>query len=95
VVKTDYLALGNGVLVTDDVDEAIADARAKLEHGAVVIEERLEGIEFSLQDAFDRCVQPTLAALRGGTDQLARHAVPPRHRVRRWPERTSEIRRAR
>lgn len=111
VVKTDYLALGKGVLVTDDMDEAISDARAKLERGAVVIEERLEGIEFSLlavcdgnravplppamdykrifdgdagpntggmgavspvprlnqetlQDAFDQCVQPTLAALR-------------------------------
>lgn len=111
VVKTDYLALGKGVLVTGDLDEAIVDARAKLDHGAVVIEEKLEGIEFSLlavcdgnravplpaamdhkrvfdgdtgpntggmgavspiprlsqetlQDAFDRCVQPTLAALR-------------------------------
>lgn len=48
VVKTDYLALGKGVLVTDDIDEAIADARSKLEHGAVVIEERLEGLEFSV-----------------------------------------------
>lgn len=48
VVKTDYLALGKGVLVTDDVDEAIADATAKLEHGAIVIEEKLEGLEFSL-----------------------------------------------
>ncbi len=111
VVKTDYLALGKGVLVTDDIDEAISDVRAKLENGAVVIEEKLEGVEFSLlaicdgneavllppamdhkrifdgnngpntggmgavspvprltqemiQDAFARCVQPTLAALR-------------------------------
>jgi phosphoribosylamine--glycine ligase len=111
VVKTEYLALGKGVLVTDDLDEAIRDARAKLEHGAVVIEEKLEGLEFSLlavcdghqavllppamdhkrifdgengpntggmgavspvprlsqqeiQDAFDRCIQPTLDALR-------------------------------
>lgn len=32
-VKTDYLALGKGVLITDDLDEAILDARAKLEHG--------------------------------------------------------------
>jgi len=111
VVKTDYLALGKGVLVTDDIDEAIRDARAKLENGAIVIEERLEGVEFSLlavcdgteavllppamdhkrifdgdngpntggmgavspvlrlthdeiQEAFDRCVRPTLAALR-------------------------------
>ncbi len=48
VVKTDYLALGKGVLVTDDLDAAIADARSKLEHGAVVIEEKLHGLEFSL-----------------------------------------------
>lgn len=48
VVKTDYLALGKGVLVTDDLDEAIGDARSKLEHGAVVIEEKLDGLEFSL-----------------------------------------------
>jgi phosphoribosylamine---glycine ligase len=111
VVKTDYLALGKGVLVTDDLGEAVADARAKLANGAVVIEEKLEGIEFSLlavcdgteavllppamdhkrifdgnigpntggmgavspvprltddmvQDVFDRCVRPTLGALR-------------------------------
>ena len=48
VVKTDYLAGGKGVLVTDDLDEAIADSRSKLEHGAVVLEERLDGLEFSL-----------------------------------------------
>jgi phosphoribosylamine--glycine ligase len=53
VVKTDYLALGKGVLVTDDFDEALADARAKLEHGAVVIEERLDGIEFSVHAVCD------------------------------------------
>lgn len=111
VVKTEYLALGKGVLVTDDLNKAIFDARAKLQHGAVVIEEKLEGLEFSLlavcdgdqavllppamdhkrifdgetgpntggmgavspvprlnpeviQDAFDRCIQPTLDALR-------------------------------
>jgi phosphoribosylamine--glycine ligase len=111
VVKTDYLALGKGVLVTDDIDEAIADARAKLDNGAVVIEEKLEGFEFSLlavcdgneavllppamdhkrifdgdtgpntggmgavspvprlsdemvREAYDRCVRPTLDALR-------------------------------
>ena len=111
VVKTDYPALGKGVLVTDDLNEAISDTRSKLEHGAVVIEERLEGLEFSVlaicdgkqavmlppamdhkrifdgdtgpntggmgavspvprlspsvvQQAFDRCVQPTLDALR-------------------------------
>lgn len=48
VVKTDYPALGKGVLVTDDLDAAILDARAKLEHGSVVIEEKLDGLEFSL-----------------------------------------------
>jgi len=111
VVKTDYLALGKGVLVTDDLDEAIADARAKLEHGHVIVEERLDGVEFSLlavcdgqravllppamdhkrifdgnvgpntggmgavapvqrigsdvvDEAFERCIQPTLKALR-------------------------------
>jgi phosphoribosylamine---glycine ligase len=112
VVKTDYLALGKGVLVTDDLDEAVRDARSKLERGRIVIEEKLVGLEFSLlavcdgqravplppamdykrifdgengpntggmgavspvprlsedevRDAFDRCVQPTLDALRG------------------------------
>jgi phosphoribosylamine--glycine ligase len=53
VVKTDYLALGKGVLVTEDLDEAIADARSKLAHGAVVIEERLDGLEFSLHAICD------------------------------------------
>ena len=53
VVKTDYLALGKGVLLTDDLDEAIADARSKLEHGGIVIEERLEGVEFSLHAVCD------------------------------------------
>lgn len=53
VVKTDYLALGKGVLVTDDLGEAIADARAKLAHGAIVIEERIDGLEFSLHAVCD------------------------------------------
>jgi len=53
VVKTDYLALGKGVLLTDDLDEAIDDARQKLEHGGIVIEERLDGIEFSLHAVCD------------------------------------------
>jgi phosphoribosylamine---glycine ligase len=48
VVKTDYLALGKGVLVTDDLDEAIDDARTKLSNGAVVIEECMTGPEASL-----------------------------------------------
>jgi phosphoribosylamine--glycine ligase len=48
VVKTDYLALGKGVLVTPDLDEAIADARAKLAHGGIVVEECMEGTEVSI-----------------------------------------------
>lgn len=48
VVKTDYLMEGKGVLVTDDLAEAVADARAKLAHGSVVIEECMTGPELSL-----------------------------------------------
>jgi phosphoribosylamine--glycine ligase len=48
VVKTDYLALGKGVLVTPDLDEAIADAREKLAKGAIVVEECMTGPEISL-----------------------------------------------
>jgi len=48
VVKTDYLALGKGVLVTPDLDEAVADARTKLATGAIVVEEHLSGPEVSL-----------------------------------------------
>jgi phosphoribosylamine--glycine ligase len=48
VVKTDYLALGKGVLVTPDLDEAIGDAWAKLAAGAIVVEEHLSGPELSL-----------------------------------------------
>jgi phosphoribosylamine--glycine ligase len=48
VIKTDYLMEGKGVLVTDDLDEAIADARAKLEHGSIVIEEGMTGPELSV-----------------------------------------------
>ena len=47
-VKTDYLAAGKGVLVSTDADELRADARAKLQHGAVVIEELLTGPELSV-----------------------------------------------
>ncbi len=47
VVKTDGLAAGKGVLVTDDVTEAIDDVRAKLPNG-VVIEAGLTGPEVSL-----------------------------------------------
>jgi phosphoribosylamine--glycine ligase len=48
VVKTDYLALGKGVLVTPDLDEAIADARSKLDGGGIVVEECMEGPEISV-----------------------------------------------
>jgi phosphoribosylamine--glycine ligase len=48
VVKTDYLALGKGVLVTSDLDEAIQDAGQKLEGGRIVVEEALEGPEISV-----------------------------------------------
>ncbi|HLI55290.1 MAG TPA: phosphoribosylamine--glycine ligase [Acidimicrobiales bacterium] len=54
VVKTDGLAAGKGVLVTDDVDEAVADARAKLGGGRrVVVEEGLRGTELSLMALCD------------------------------------------
>ena len=48
VVKTDYLMEGKGVLVTDDLGEALADAKAKLEHGGIVVEECMTGPELSL-----------------------------------------------
>ena len=48
VVKTDYLALGKGVLVTPDLEEAIADAAAKLDGGGIVVEECMEGPEVSV-----------------------------------------------
>lgn len=48
VVKTDYLALGKGVLVTPDLDEAIGDARAKLDAGGIVVEECMQGPEISV-----------------------------------------------
>ena len=55
VVKTDGLAAGKGVFVTHDLDEAIADARAKLAGRAfgaagsrVVIEEGMVGPEVSV-----------------------------------------------
>ena len=55
VIKTDGLAAGKGVLVTDDVSEAAADVEAKLTGAAfgaagttVVIEEHLVGPELSV-----------------------------------------------
>ncbi|MEN3271980.1 MAG: phosphoribosylamine---glycine ligase [Actinomycetota bacterium] len=48
VIKTDYLALGKGVLVTPDLDGAIADARSKLDGGGIVVEECMTGPEISV-----------------------------------------------
>ncbi|CAA9238153.1 MAG: Phosphoribosylamine--glycine ligase [uncultured Acidimicrobiales bacterium] len=48
VVKTDYLAGGKGVLVTDSLSDAMADAGAKLTKGAILVEERMTGPELSL-----------------------------------------------
>lgn len=48
VIKTDYLMEGKGVLVTESLDEAVADVTAKLEHGGIVIEECMTGPELSL-----------------------------------------------
>lgn len=60
VVKTDGLAAGKGVLVTDSIDEAIDDIRAKLSGAAfgdagrrVVIEEGLAGGEVSVMAVCD------------------------------------------
>jgi len=62
VVKTDGLAAGKGVLVTDDVTEAIDDVRAKLANG-VVIEAGLTGPEVSLMCLADgRRVVPLASA---------------------------------
>jgi len=48
VVKTDYLAGGKGVLVTESLPDAVADAKAKLAKGAILIEECMSGPELSL-----------------------------------------------
>ena len=71
VVKTDGLAAGKGVLVTDDLDEAIADVRAKLDGTSfgdagrrVVIEEGLVGDECSLLVLVDGTTAVALAAAR-------------------------------
>lgn len=47
-IKTDYLAGGKGVLVTGNPEEATADAMSKLQKGKIVVEEALEGREFSV-----------------------------------------------
>lgn len=48
VVKADGLAAGKGVLVTEDRDAAVAHAGFWLGHGAVLVEEFLDGQEVSL-----------------------------------------------
>ncbi|WP_022882088.1 phosphoribosylamine--glycine ligase [Gryllotalpicola ginsengisoli] len=48
VVKADGLAAGKGVLVTPDRGAALAHATRWLEHGAVLVEEFLDGPEVSL-----------------------------------------------
>jgi phosphoribosylamine--glycine ligase len=64
VVKTDYLADGKGVLVTDSLDDAISDATAKLEHGSIVIEEGMTGPELSLLCVCDGVRAVALAPAR-------------------------------
>jgi phosphoribosylamine---glycine ligase len=61
VVKTDGLAAGKGVLVTDDRAEAEADVRAKLTSGGVVIEEGLTGPEVSVLAVCDGTTAVPLA----------------------------------
>lgn len=60
VVKTDGLAAGKGVLVTDDIDVAIADVQDKLSGASfgdagstVVIEEGMTGPEYSFFYVYD------------------------------------------
>lgn len=60
VVKTDGLAAGKGVLVTEDIEEAIRDVEDKLSGTSfgdagrrVVIEEGMRGPEFSVMFVFD------------------------------------------
>lgn len=48
VVKADGLAGGKGVIVTDDRDAALAHARKYLAKSAVLVEEFLDGPEFSV-----------------------------------------------
>jgi len=62
VVKTDGLAAGKGVLVTDDLAAAVEDVRAKLPDG-VVVEAGLSGPEVSLMCLADgRRVVPLASA---------------------------------
>jgi phosphoribosylamine--glycine ligase len=67
VIKTDGLAAGKGVLVTNDLDEAAADVREKLSGASfagagrtIVIEEGLDGPECSLMVLCDGKVATSL-----------------------------------
>jgi phosphoribosylamine---glycine ligase len=71
VVKTDGLAAGKGVLVTDDLDAAVADVRQKLSGDAfgdagrrVVIEQGLAGTECTLLVLVDGSTAAPLALSR-------------------------------
>ena len=71
VVKTDGLASGKGVLVTDDLATAVADLEAKLSGAAfggagrrVVIEEGLAGVELSVMAVCDGLRAVPLAPAR-------------------------------
>ena len=81
VVKTDGLAAGKGVLVTDDLDAAAADVAAKLSGAAfgdagrrVVVEEGLAGTECSLLVLVDGHVRR--AARAGARLQATRRRRP-------------------
>jgi len=70
VVKTDGLAAGKGVLVTDDVDQAVGDVRAKLSGASfgaagrtVVIEEGMNGPEVSVLAVCDGRARDDAVAL--------------------------------
>ena len=74
VTKTDGLAAGKGVLVTDSLDEAIADVRAKLAGESfgdagrtVVIEEGMTGPETSLPAARSSSAMPATSGASGPT----------------------------
>ena len=71
VIKTDGLAAGKGVLVTDDLDEAEADVRAKLAGESfgdagrrIVIEEGMVGEELSILAVCDGTRAVALAPAR-------------------------------
>jgi phosphoribosylamine--glycine ligase len=83
VVKTDGLAAGKGVLVTDSLDEAAEDVRAKLSGSAfgeagrtVVIEEGLSGPELSILAVCDGFNAVALAPAQDSKRALDHDAGP-------------------